>query len=486
MDYLHGIGSDRDSDIVVSTQQTQGGIQVVIGTAPVNLLDDPEGAVNVPFLVKSKNDAKKAVGSSTNYKYTLMQSVLASLQKHGVAPLILINVLDPRKKEHVTVVASKEYEIVKGSVTIEEEGVLLKTIKVSTTDGDTSAEEDVDFTSGFNAAGYAVVAVSEDGKLASASKINIAYTKLNPDGVTESDIIGGVDKEGTRTGIELVDEIYDRFEVIPEILLAPGYSKNPAVAVALEAKAELAGDLTNAIAILDLESDTTVTLDKAVNAKNKLGAFSRWCVLCYPKVLMGGAEIYASAVVGAILQKERGKNNDIPTSPDNKEALIEGTVLEGGKVVHYTKSQVNGYLNANGILSFAYMGGWKCWGNDTSAYPEDKDPNNRFIKNVMMCNYLEDRFKTEYLSKIGADADYRFIDSIVNGFNRSLNALVPAYLAAVEVVFDKDENPISEILNGRFHFRTRYADYTPVVWITNTFTWSSKMLEDALEGGSEE
>ena len=52
MDYLHGIGSDRDSDIVVSTQQTQGGIQVVIGTAPVNLLDDPEGAVNVPFLVK--------------------------------------------------------------------------------------------------------------------------------------------------------------------------------------------------------------------------------------------------------------------------------------------------------------------------------------------------------------------------------------------------------------------------------------------------
>lgn len=484
--YLHGITTSRDSDIVTSAQQTAGGIQVVIGSAPVNLLDDPEKAVNTPFLINSRADVKETLGLSADYRYTLMQSVLASLQKHGVAPIILINVLDPKKTEHVTAVASKEYELIRGSVTIEEEGILLNSIKVSATGGDISAEADIDFTTAFDTNGYAVVAVSDDGKLSAANKVNIAYTKLNPEGVTEGDIIGGIDEAGVRTGIELVDEIYNRFEIIPEIILAPGYSRKPAVAAALEAKAELAGDLTNAVAVLDLESETTVTLDKIVSAKNKLGVFSRWNVICYPKVLMGGVEIYASAVAGALLQKERADNNDVPVSPDNKEALIEGLVLEGGKEVHYTQRQVNEYLNANGILSFVYMGGWKCWGNNTAAFPDDTDPNNRFIKNVMMSNYLENRFKTEYLSQIGSDADYKFIDSIVSGFNATLNALVPSYVAGAEVVFDKDENPISEILKGHFRFHTRYADYTPAEWLSNTFTWSSKILEEALEGGSEE
>lgn len=482
--YLHGIETDRDSSIVTSTQQTTGGIQVIIGTAPVNLLDNPEEAVNVPFLVNNRGGVKEVLGLSTDYRYTLMQSVLASLQKHGVAPVVMINVLDPEKKDHVTAVASEEHELTRGSVTIEEEGILLKSLKVSS--GDIQGEAEVDYAAAFDANGHVVIAVSDSGALGAATKISVAYTKLNPDGVTASDIIGGVDEKGIRTGIELVDEIYSRFQVIPEILLAPGYSKEPAVAAALEAKAELAGDLTNAIAVLDLESETTVTLDKVKDAKNKLGAFTRWDVVCYPKVLMGGVEIYASTVVAAILQVERANNGNVPTSPDNKAALIEGLVLEGGKEVHYTKKQVNGYLNANGIVSFAYMGGWKCWGNNTAAYPDDKDPNNRFVKNVMMSNYLENRFKTEYLSQIGADASDKFMDSIVSAFNVSLNALIPSYLAGAEVVFNKEENPTSEILEGHYRFHTRYADYTTAEWISNTFTWDSQILKEALEGGSEE
>ena len=75
------------------------------------------------------------------------------------------------------------------------------------------------------------------------------------------------------------------------------------------------------------------------------------------------------------------------------------------------------------------------------------------------------------------------IDSIVSNFNADLNALVPDYLAGAEVIFDKEENPISEIEEGRFVFKTRYADWTPMEYIENRFTWDSEILRKAFEGG---
>ena len=484
VDYKHGIDTKRDSDISISTTKATT-VQVAVGTAPVNLLDDPKGAVNKPVLVSNKDDVRKSLGVCTNYgSYTLMQTMLASLQKTGVAPVVMINVLDPAKPSHVTAVAGKEFDVTKGTATIEEEGILLDTLVVSATGG-AQGTVDVDYVAAFNNAGYVTVAVVDGGALDGESKLTIAYTKLNPEGVTSMDIIGGVTEDGTRTGIELIDEVYSQFQYIPDIISAPKYSADATVAAALEAKAELVGDLTNAIAVVDMESTTTTKLADIKKAKDKLGCFSRWTVLCWPKVLMAGEEIYASAAVAAMLQLATAQNAGIPTSPDNKAVPIDGVVLEGGKEIHLTKKQVNNYLNAEGVLGFSYMGGWKCWGNNTAAFPENTDPNNRFIKCVMMSNYLENRFKTEYLPAVGADGKYKTIESIVSNYNADLNALTPDYLAGAEVVFNKDENPSSAILEGHFVFHTRYADWTPIEYIENDFTWDSKILENAFETGGE-
>ena len=184
-----------------------------------------------------------------------------------------------------------------------------------------------------------------------------------------------------------------------------------------------------------------------------------------------------------MLQYGCAANAGIPTSPDNKDIPIDGVVLHGGKEIHMTQKQVNNYLNAAGVLSFSYLGGWKCWGNNTAAFPDNKEPNNRYIKCVMLANYLENRFKTEYLSAIGTDGSYKMVDSVVSNYNTDLNALTPDYLAGAYVVFDKDENPKSEIIEGHFRFHTRYADYTPTEYIDNTFTWDSQILQSAFEGG---
>jgi phage tail sheath protein FI len=487
-DYKHTIATERNSEISVDTPVAQYGIQAVVGTAPINLLADPASAVNKPIVVRSRAEAKRYFGSSTDYKnYTLMQSVLASFQSFAVAPLVLINVLDPTNPAHVTAVAAEEFDVIKGKVVVEQEGILLANVTVA--NGDTEAVAGTDYVLSFNTDGYLVVTVTPDGALASVSKLNIGFKKLNPGGVTASDIVGGIDENNNRKGIELIDEIYPRLEIIPSILLAPGFSTNPAVAAALEAKAQINGNIINSVALVDIDATTVTNIANVPAAKDAAGLATRWVQPLWPMCKVNGNVISASAQYGAGLQELCAENGNIPSeSADNKSARIQAACLADGTEVFFTQKQINNYLNANGISSFLYFGGWKFWGNNTAAFPNDDAPNNRFLKCVLMGNYLENRFKTEQLVHIGKSGSIKEMQSIVTTYNAALNALIPDVLAGAEIVFNKTENPMSEILKGRWTFHTRYADYVPTEYIDNRFTWDSSILENAINtmlGGNE-
>lgn len=490
--YKHGVGTHRDSDAVPSTLSAAYNVQLAIGTAPINQLKEPGKAVNVPLLVKSKSEAKELLGSSNDYKnYTLMQVAYASFVKMGVAPVIFINVLDPDNPRHVEAVAEQELVLTKGSATIEDDGILIDEVVVSL-DG-TTAQKDKDYVATFNSDFHVVISVTPDGALKDATKVKVAYTKLNPNGVTAEDIIGGIDETGKRTGIELIDEVFTRLNgQFGGVLIAPEYSSNPAVAAALEAKAELAGGLTNAFAIVDLDTEQTRLPSQVADAKKKIGVESRWTVAVWPKVLMNGYCMAFSSAFGALCQYMAVKNGGVPgESPDNNLLGIGGIVLEDGTEVHMLPDEVNDYINAFGVVSAVYINGWKAWGNNTTIYDNEAKtenmtkPNNRFIKNVMMCNYLENRFKLEALSRIGKNANTKLVDSVVTDFNKTISALVPNYMAGGEIIFDKDKTTKEELMQGHLYFKTRYADWTPTEYIEHDFFWSADILEEALLGGSE-
>lgn len=58
-------------------------------------------------------------------------------------------------------------------------------------------------------------------------------------------------------------------------------------------------------------------------------------------------------------------------------------------------------------------------------------------------------------------------------------------IAGGEIVFDHDENPINEILNGHILFHTRIGGYAPAEDIENVFEFDPTITEAALEGGAE-
>jgi hypothetical protein len=162
-------------------------------------------------------------------------------------------------------------------------------------------------------------------------------------------------------------------------------------------------------------------------------------------------------------------------------------VLHDGTEVFLTEDDANDYLVGQGVVTAVYMGGWKCWGSNTTAYPDEKsNPLKRFIKNGMVCSYIENLFKTRYRDKIGRDVKYKLIESIVSNFNFFLNSFVPDKFAGAEVVFDKDKNPLAAIQEGHMVFQIRYADYTPLEWINAEFTWDIEILAKALLGSEDE
>lgn len=482
--YKHGIATTRNTSVDTDPAVADYGIQCIIGTAPVNTVDDPAEAVNKPIVCYSMADFEAQLGKTTDYEqYTLSQAAYMAFKKFAIAPIICINVLDPEKKAHVTAVAEKEVEVKDGAAVVEDTGIIPSTAKITKADG-TAATVDTDYVARINSEGYLAIAVTDDGALKDATSIKVGYSKLNPEGVTPDDIIGGLGENNTRTGIELIDEVYNTTGLIPFYVLAPRYSENTAVAAALEAKAQLAGDLINAHALVDIESKETRNYKKVYAKKQEMALATRWVVPCWPMVKVDSRIFSMTTVLGAMLQFICVSNDGIPAdSPDNMKAKIQAVCLADGTELHMTTVEANDYLNAYGINTCVYFAGWKFWGANTAAYPDNTNPNDRFIKCVEVANYLEDRFKTEYLSTIGRTGSVKRIQSIVSNYNIALNALVGDNLAGAQVLFLTSENPMSEIIEGRYKFHTRYADFTPIQYIENEFTWDSTILQAAFEGG---
>lgn len=96
--YKHGVYTSEQATSMTAPVTGTAGLQVVVGTAPVNMLEHPEQAVNTPLLAYNYKEAVAAVGYHDDFAaYTLCESISAAFSVVGTGPLVLINVLDPAK-----------------------------------------------------------------------------------------------------------------------------------------------------------------------------------------------------------------------------------------------------------------------------------------------------------------------------------------------------------------------------------------------------
>ena len=177
MAYKHGVYTSEVETSLTAPIVGTAGLQVIVGTAPVNMLKDPAAAVNVPLLVNNYKEAVEAVGYNDDFEaYTLCECISAAFSVVGVAPMVLINVLDPAK--HKADISEKTMQVNDGVAVLDEVGVLLEglTIKADAT----PLEAGKDYTTTWNNDGTLNIVLLKGGAGEKVTTLTATGSKIDP------------------------------------------------------------------------------------------------------------------------------------------------------------------------------------------------------------------------------------------------------------------------------------------------------------------
>ncbi|BBF42004.1 phage tail sheath monomer [Lachnospiraceae bacterium KM106-2] len=484
MAYNHGIRVKENATSLSKPVTGMAALQVVFGTAPVNLAADPYGVTNVLVKVETFEDAYKKLGYSDDFsKYTLCQSMDACFRVLNVAPVIFCNVLDPKK--HVKDNEESEVTVASKQAVIKVDGILLDTIVVKS--GESTLQANTDYVTSFDDNGYAVITLVTGGAGDAATTLKVTSKSIDPSKVTESDIIGGYDTvTGKETGCELVRHVYPMFNMTPGLLLAPGWTQNQNVAAALELKTDNINGYFKASCIVDLDTHTATKYTDCEAQKKSKALTSPNTIVVWPMAKVGDKKYYYSALYAALIAYVDASNDDVPNlSPSNKLIGVTAAVLEDGTEVTLDTQQAN-VLNSVGIVTLLNDAGWRTWGNNTACYPENTDPKDRWICCRRFFSWWGNSFILTYKEKVDDPANFRLIESVVDAENIRGNSYVQqGKMAGAKIEYSEQDNPIEDVLNGKIQFYQHIAPYTPAEDIINVLEFDPTMIKNALSGGAE-
>lgn len=487
MSYQHGVRVLEQPTGVAAPITGTAGLQVAIGTAPINLAENPAAVTNVPVIAHSFSEAVAQLGYSEDFeKYTLCQAMYASFKLFAVAPVIFINVLDPAThKTDVADAASVAISHLQGKLS--DLGVIKSSVVVKAS---ASAEAPLvlgtDYTLTFDDDGYLVITMTATGAGAALTSVKVTYSKLNPSAVTKANIIGTYNTStGAETGLEVLRQVYPKFGMVPGLLLAPGWSQDADVAAVLAAKCEEINGYFSCECLVDIDtgnSGARVYTD-AKTKKDAMGLSSPHALALWPCVKVGSKVLALSAIMGALTAYTDAINDDVPNlSPSNKALGISGTCLADGTEVTLDQIQAN-TLNGGGIATAINVNGWRSWGNNSAAYPANTDPKDRWWCCRRFFSWWGSSFILTYAQRVDDPTNYRLIEAIVDSENIRGQSYVPDKCAAIRIEFLESENPETNLLDGKIKFHQYLAPYTPAEDICNVLEFDTEALASALLGG---
>lgn len=460
MAYRHGVYVSEEATSVLPPVNVNAGLPVVFGTAPVHLTDDPAATVNKPILVYSYSEAVAALGyvpadeSTGKFAFTLSEYIRSQFALFATAPVVLVNVLDPAT--HKTSITAESVTLVDDQAALAEIGALRSTIVVKDTGGSTTYVLDTDYVITYNDAGAAVINRVATGSISAGATLEVDYDHLDPSAVTDNDIIGGIDGiTGDKTGLELVNEVFPRFRLVPGQIVVPGFSGTSEVAAVMDAKAVSINGHFRAISLVDIPTDTVKLYTDAPSWKNSNNVVMPNQVACWPMVALGDSHYHLSSQLAPLNCLSDSQNGDIPyRSPSNQNLKMDSSLLADGSEVFLGPDQ-GAYLNGQGIITaLNFTGGWRAWGNRTACYPANTDPKDAFLALRRMFNWVGNTLILTFWQRLDYPLNRRQIQTIVDSANIWLNGLVAQqYLLGARVEFREDENPVTDLMDGiaRFH-----------------------------------
>lgn len=462
-DYLHGAYGQIQAAGTRAADTSRGAI-VYIGTAPVNQVEGGAQNVNKPVVVNNIAQARKLFGYSDDWaSFTLCEAMKVHLEQNGVGPIILINVLDPakHKKDEKT---TQRLTPANGRITIPmAETVVLDSIEVKTTaEKAETKEKGTDYTVSYNADRQQIVIQEAYSGSLGSEALDVSWEIVDPEKVTEADVIGSTDDQGLNTGIFAVKSVYAATGYVPAYLAAPGWSSVPTVHAALAQVSEKINKHWDAYMFVDLpitDKGKPLMLNAAAKWKTDNG-YTRANETAYFPLAKGtdGRFYHISVLAAGNFQALLLEQDGIPykTASNTECAIIENLYMgeeNAGRV--FDDEIINEYLNSNGIASAAYIGGrWVIWGAHSAAYDQnDADYINVAETNRMMLQYVCNDFQRRRAGDVDKPMTANDLASIVSEEQTRLDALVKiGALTYGKAYVNASADSMSDIMMGDFSF----------------------------------
>lgn len=470
----HGVYVRQQKTSVSTPLGALSGIPFVVGTAPVQMADNPATA-GVPVLCTSLDEAVEKIGYSDDWKaYTLCEFMYSHFKLFECQPVIFCNVLDLNKAKET--VSATDMDVEDHKVLLPAAAIKGDTLVVKPAGGSGTAYIDGTDYSAYYSGDSLVVEMMVDGAAYDAEQVNLTYEKVTPDKVTAADIA---------SGFESVELCLTKLSIVPDLLCAPGYSHEESIAAVMATKAGNVNGMFKAKALIDIDvgASGAHTYADVLSTKTAGNMVDVDQIVCWPMVKLGNHVFHLSTQLAGVMSQVDTNNGGVPyESPSNKGLQMDGLCLADGSEVNITLAQAN-TLNANGVVTaINFTGEWTAWGNYTACYPGNTDVKDYFIPVSRMFGWVGNTIIRTFWSKLGKPMTRLLIDNVVDACNIWLNGLVGSrYLLGGRVEFREDENPVTDLMAGIVRMHIFMTPPSPAQEIDFTLEYDVSYITSALQ-----
>lgn len=462
--------------------ETAATTPIYVGTAPVQTVAGGAETLNTPILLNNFADCVNKLGYSENWgMYTLCEAMYAHFYLDGIGPIVVINVLDPKK--HVpssTRTGTTAQTPANGRITIPDaEAIILDSVEVT---GKTLGE---DYTIAYDWQTQSISIVQTQADSLGSAELTINYDLVDPTTVKTSDVIGASDGEGINTGVYAVMNVYQATGYKPTLLLAPGWAEQKVVHDALINVSDAINghwhaDVYSDIPLTDLE-DTPVTLSSAVEWKQENGYNKPNEKVHFPLITGNDGHRYHLSVRDCVnKQKIDRESNGVPYNTASNTTLTDASGLYFDDKQRFVDDEtLNQMLCKNGITTAAYIGGrWVLWGSRMANYEYGATDaasaaDTQHMMLAYLCNTFQERRAIEVdkpmtrarLNAIAFD-EQAYLDSLV-----SIGALL---YGKIELMMDQDST--SDVLSGDFKYKIEVTTVPLAKSLTAYVSWTDAGL----------
>jgi len=437
-DYQHGVYGVMKDAVIANVGEASTAV-VAIGTLPVHLVADSGNLVGVPLPMPDAS-AKSKYGYSPDWeKFTLCEVMQAFLggSSGNIGGLYCINVLDPATHKAATDTEA-EVTFTDGVGTIKDDLAILSTISVTgITAANTSAV--YDWSTGVTT----ITAVGATGAK------TVTYRRVTPANVTAAQVIAA---------LEAVDDLYPLQNVVPNMLIAPGWSDTASVYAALVSKAQAINDHFFGFVLADIPTSASAdTLEEAIAWKAANGYTSKFSKVCWPCVKDTSGDIYhLSTLFAREMVRNDAVHDGVPFETASNVAVADGGIClaDGTTVKMYLETGND--LNEYGIsTAIAWGGRVRLWGGHTAGFingSSSLEASAIFDTNIRMLCYVINGFQTRWIDSIDQPMTLALKETILFNEQALLDGLVAqgALVGTPTVVFTPTNNTTTDIVQGVF------------------------------------